>query len=797
MGDSYQNARIRDRRFRGAELAQANFAGADLRGADFSGAHLIGCDFSHSRCGLSRWWTGGLLCGAFFAALVCGGVFGFAGAVPSSSPYILTPYFPAAARPFIVVSTILMALAPVAALLRRGIFVALGVFAVLTALVALGGALVPSPEYTALNLVILMAIGGSLAAVVALAGITAIMLALGGKWYATFIIGCAGLAAAPAMVEGIRGVVSSPASGQQDPAAAVYLVGVGFLAGFLGASWFVARKALASDPRFAFVRQLATGILTRGGTKFRGADLTGCNFRDANLDHADLREAKLTHAVWLGATHLERARVEHTCFQQPPVRQLAVTGEGKEQNYDDLDLQGLNLAGMRLAGASFIGANLIGAILRGADLAGAKLTHALLYDADLAGSCLTGAYIEDWGISSSTQFDGIECAYIYMRLPTKDDPDPQRKPDNRNDEFAPGDFVDFIKPIAKTLGLYHRPGLDLRTVASAFKTLDLFQSSDVDPLASAVALTQLAQRHPDADLQLVTVEGRGTEKLRLQTAVMPDTDRSVLSKDFEAIYREVSALPREELTLLAAALTHKDERIRQLENWVRAASEGNRFYMETLVMFGAPVRSVLFAANPLDTDRLRLDVEIREIMAKVQESKYRDVIEILPMLAARPQDVQQALNRYRPQIVHFSGHGNGSEIILEDEQGAQKPLSTAALVSLFTTSKDNIRLVILNACYAQNQAEAIIGVIDTAIGMNEAITDDAAIIFVAAFYRALAHGLSIKTAFDQGITSLLLEGIEEESTPQLLVRQGVDPAAIVLVAPREVPDSSLAPEEEQ
>jgi hypothetical protein len=136
--------------------------------------------------------------------------------------------------------------------------------------------------------------------------------------------------------------------------------------------------------------------------------------------------------------------------------------------------------------------------------------------------------------------------------------------------------------------------------------------------------------------------------------------------------------------------------------------------------------------------------------------------------------------------VHFSGHGSQSgEIILMDSRGGKKPVNPAAIKALFQTLKGDIRVVILNACYSKIQAEAITQVVDCAIGMNDAIGDEAAIAFAASFYRAIGFGLSIKQAFDQGIVVLLLEGIPEESKPELLVKEGVDPEKIVLIAPED------------
>lgn len=151
--------------------------------------------------------------------------------------------------------------------------------------------------------------------------------------------------------------------------------------------------------------------------------------------------------------------------------------------------------------------------------------------------------------------------------------------------------------------------------------------------------------------------------------------------------------------------------------------------------------------------------------------------------AVRPDDLLQALNEERPHIVHFSGHGTPSEeLVLQDSSGNPKPVSKPALESLFKTLKDNIRLVVLNACYSKPQAEAIVETIDCAIGMKRAIGDKAAITFAASFYRAVGFGRSVREAFDQGITALLLEGIPEEHTPVLLCRRDVRPESVYLLA---------------
>lgn len=213
------------------------------------------------------------------------------------------------------------------------------------------------------------------------------------------------------------------------------------------------------------------------------------------------------------------------------------------------------------------------------------------------------------------------------------------------------------------------------------------------------------------------------------------------------------------------------------------------------------IKILLFASNPeIPSQRsdLKLDEEVHSIKEKIRSSEFRDVLELESIWAVRPDDLLQELNIHKPTIVHFSGHGNrDGEIALMDKNRQVKPVSSVALKTLFTTMKDNIRVVVLNACYTQIQATAIAEVVDCVIGMSKRIGDDAAITFAASFYRAIGFGRSVQEAFEQGKTALLLEGIPEEATPQLLVREGVDASKITLIekVPRFLPLDRKLPED--
>jgi hypothetical protein len=194
------------------------------------------------------------------------------------------------------------------------------------------------------------------------------------------------------------------------------------------------------------------------------------------------------------------------------------------------------------------------------------------------------------------------------------------------------------------------------------------------------------------------------------------------------------------------------------------------------------MRILFLAANPIDTDPLRLSVEARTIDERLRLAEFRDRFELIQHWAVRAGDLSEFLLRHQPHIVHFAGHGSAAgEIVLEDELGQAKAVSPAALAQLFRILKDNVRLVVLNACLSLPQARAIAKEIDCVAGMTREISDEAAIKFAGGFYRGLGYGRSVKAAFDLGCNEIDLSILDEEARPRLLTKSGVKASNVVFV----------------
>jgi tetratricopeptide (TPR) repeat protein len=192
---------------------------------------------------------------------------------------------------------------------------------------------------------------------------------------------------------------------------------------------------------------------------------------------------------------------------------------------------------------------------------------------------------------------------------------------------------------------------------------------------------------------------------------------------------------------------------------------------------------LILAANPRKD--LNLDREIRDLKRIIESSQDSEDFEVVNELAVRVSDLQDLLFKYRPQIVHFCGHGGGElGLMFENDSGREQQVGTAALSDLFRLFASNVECVLLNACYSETQANSIVDHINYVIGMNQAIRDDAAIAFAKGFYRALGYSCAIEEAFEFGCNAIQLEisgssvARSEGTERKLNVTNGVESTAI-------------------
>jgi hypothetical protein len=163
-------------------------------------------------------------------------------------------------------------------------------------------------------------------------------------------------------------------------------------------------------------------------------------------------------------------------------------------------------------------------------------------------------------------------------------------------------------------------------------------------------------------------------------------------------------------------------------------------------MLKQPLKILILSADPQDQVYLRLGEERRELGQALQSTRFRDAFTINDLPSCRVRDISQALDQHAPNILHFSGHGNSSGLCFEGDDGNAQIISGQSLADLLE-EQEGLKLVIMNACYSEAQAQPMADVVGYVIAMEKAIKDRDAITFSREFYIAIGNGRPIEAAF--------------------------------------------------
>lgn len=533
MGEDFSNADLRGADFSGATLTDTKFVEADIRSANFANASLSGADFTDVRAGVQQNWVTFLLVAAFLGAVFFG-IWSTVAASFAAFPFIFgltdEKFYPAPGLDILriftdlsqervsaaVLAYLICFLTFVRSTLRQGLQSALRIIGWAVAAVVILFIFVGVVGFilwrSADDSSVLRNLAGYPMAVCT--GITAFLVT--GIWSLVAVIGLgvssvtAELIATPRVAAAIRitALVFAVIWASLGSVATAFSVaeaghGAGAAALAVALSWgatslilrlsnFVAQSTLTEESRFGLVRRLAIGLATWKGTNFQQADLQEATFTRACLNSTNLTHARMIQTCWKGASQLDRARVDATYLDNPQVLQLVVTGNGRDQNFNQMDLRGV--------------------YLKEFDLSGAILVQTRLEQADLRGANLTGACIEDWGIHRSTRIEGVVCKYVYMRYYAADK---RSRVPLGNEEFENDQFQQFVRSLLDTLNLYHKRSLN--------------------PVATILALKELTKTYKES-LEIVAIENRD-DAILLRLRISGRNENDLLEKEYSARYR--------------------------------------------------------------------------------------------------------------------------------------------------------------------------------------------------------------------------------------------------------------------
>ncbi|WP_336084642.1 CHAT domain-containing protein [Nocardia sp. SSK8] len=184
---------------------------------------------------------------------------------------------------------------------------------------------------------------------------------------------------------------------------------------------------------------------------------------------------------------------------------------------------------------------------------------------------------------------------------------------------------------------------------------------------------------------------------------------------------------------------------------------------------------------------LRVGREQKRIRAAVESALHRDQIEFDVRPAATPADLLDGIGRFRPHVVHFSGHSDDDFLVFEqdtDELNSGTDVTAGAFVRAIQATDTPPLLVMLNSCNSAAQIDDLVAeVVPFAIGMADEIEDGDAINYAAQFYASITNGQSINSSHLSGRSALELAGLTGADLPTLVWAPDVDPSVTILVKP--------------
>ncbi|MEL6851870.1 MAG: CHAT domain-containing protein, partial [Bacteroidota bacterium] len=167
-----------------------------------------------------------------------------------------------------------------------------------------------------------------------------------------------------------------------------------------------------------------------------------------------------------------------------------------------------------------------------------------------------------------------------------------------------------------------------------------------------------------------------------------------------------------------------------------------------------PVIVMAYANERTEDGFLReLTTEMKEVMNALEPAVQKGRVHLKLIPAATQEEIaavfQDEWYQERIWIFHYSGHADGDELWLEDENGGNKSFFSLGLARFLGVQK-GLKLVFLNGCATKMHTPLLLEKnIPAVITTSEKIKDDMARDFARHFYRGMASGANIEESFGE------------------------------------------------
>lgn len=210
-----------------------------------------------------------------------------------------------------------------------------------------------------------------------------------------------------------------------------------------------------------------------------------------------------------------------------------------------------------------------------------------------------------------------------------------------------------------------------------------------------------------------------------------------------------------------------------------------------------PVIFLAFANDKVDNARYlrNLPLELDGIRKALRIAEKENLCEIVEIANATIENILDTFQdeRYRDSIAifHYGGHADGYQLLLEQLDGSHSVAQGGGLVSFFSKQK-GLKLVFFNGCSTHQQSTELLQAgIPAVIGTSNAINDDIATDLSIRFYKGIAQGMTLESAWNSAIDEVKIKKgeantrglyrkeaaakMEDERFPwELLIREGAE-----------------------
>ena len=169
-----------------------------------------------------------------------------------------------------------------------------------------------------------------------------------------------------------------------------------------------------------------------------------------------------------------------------------------------------------------------------------------------------------------------------------------------------------------------------------------------------------------------------------------------------------------------------------------------------------PACILFITADPRDNTNtppsLRVQDEYKNLQNSLRSVEGGLTAHYQPIFLAACQktDIQDHLITFKPQIVHFAGHGSEEGLVIQTPAGKPTTLTSKSLASMLVDAKaDGLETVVITTCYSASYSSPISSHVDTVIAMEGYVGDKDAADFTRAFYYALTHAVTPTAAFNK------------------------------------------------